>query len=369
MVVVLAVLVAVVAVVALWWNVREARAPVLDEVRVVFRPAGAERATTDPPMVPAGVEVEVAALVTYHRGEGGDPTTVCGLRPVEVDGELVDAADPSTFPASGGVLRALWYSVEPSLFGWQDVGPDGSERLAYADFAAIEMGRDLVTTVSWESHNDDFVSDPPPGNLLPGGVRRIKVRVAAYANENEIVPLQSVSSPGAEDVFTGRVPTVVRQVDALDGLDPAVARFLRLGCFTFTSEAWPDGGPGWGLDLTPAELVANGYVTTPETFAAAAAVGAPLETPWSAPVPLSPTPTGWTTRGGRVLRWGADVDVGDVLRGGGQVAVLVGDDGDGVLSLGDRAAWAWREPAQVGPVGPFLAEVDAVELLRRGAEE
>ena len=363
--VVVAVLAAVVAavVVALRW--RTVKAPRLVEVRVVTLAPGDKTATDRLRAVPAGTEVEAAAVIAYRRGDDGPVRWICGLPDVELDGRHVEVEPISSWPSSGGSLRGLWFKVEPSHLGGSAVtAAAAADVVAYKDFLALEMGRKVTATVSMEAHDDDFLGKPAPGNELGGGVIRLKVRVGAYKQESDVISSQSMSSPGEADVFGGKIPGIVVTLPFPAGVRPDVSRYLRLACFTFAPGVWPDGGPGWPFPLGPAKMVAGGYIVTPETLAAAA-VGDPLGEPWRAPVRVVSDGTAWrAASGGKPLRWGGDVRVGDALRADGRYVVLLKDDGDGLLSLGDSVLFAWDEPAQVAPLGVALpANAERADLL------
>jgi hypothetical protein len=369
LVVVFAVLALAAVAVAAWWFARTARAPHLVAVRVVFRGAGETIASDRSRSVPQGVKEEVAALVSYRRGRKGSLHYLCAFSPVEVDGKEVEPEGPASWPSSGGVLRALWYSVEPALPGWKDLTAKEADKVAYKDFLANEMGRGLEAEMGWEVHADDFLARALPGDALPGGVYRVKVRVSSYPTKDDIVPTESVSSPGAADIWGGTVPTVVRTTE-IPGTSAAVSRYLHLGCFTFARGTWPAGGSGWPLPLTPQQIVERGFAVTPRSVAAVAAGSDPLGNPWQQPVEVRARGDGWVGPHGRVLRWGRDVHAGDALRVGDAYFSLLADDGDGLLSLGDTVLFAWMQPAYTAPLGIALAsEATTLELLRlpRGA--
>lgn len=352
-----------VAAVVGWWRVREARRPHLQQVRVVYRGAGEAVASDAFRSFPAGTAVEAAAVVTYRRGNGAS-RHLCSLSPVEIGGRPLPVEPPAAWPASGGELRATWYTVEPSLLGWQEVGPETADKLAYRDFLAAELGRGLLTRLDFEARNDDFLARKVAGNALAGGTFRLKVRVGAYRRADDLVAVESVSSPGAAEVFTGTVPAVAVRYPFPQGIDATLSHRLRLGCFTFRAEAWRGEGE-WPWPLPPARLVAEGYVTTPEAFAAAALGGTPERSPWGPPLALAAGSSGWLWNG-RELRWGKEVAAGDALRRGGRWAVLLADDGDGLLSFADTAIFAWGEPARIAPAALALGDDAAtVELLRR----
>jgi hypothetical protein len=127
---------------------------------------------------------------------------------------------------------------------------------------------------------------------------------------------------------------------------------------------WPDGGPGWPLALSPRELVRRRLIVTPEAFANAAAAGDPLAAPWRAPMTMELTGSelrGVTPR--EKLQWGSDVHPGDAVNCGARWATLIADDGDGVLSLADRALFAWVGPARFATLAEALGGPGAGERL------
>jgi hypothetical protein len=352
--------------VAGWWRWRQAAMPRLVEVRVVLLGTGEAVASDRVRLLPAGSRVRAAALVTFRRG-AGPVRRICALPAVELDHRRVVVEPLSAWPAAGGVLRATWYTVEPSLFGGLGVDAAAVEKLAYKDFLGPELRRTLITEVAFESHNDDFLADPLAGNRLAGGMFRFKVRVGAYRSASDLVARESVSSPGAEEALAGAVPGIAVAAALPAGVSAEIGRYLRLGCFTFAPGCWPGGGPGWPLLLSPAELVAHGLIATPQAVAAAAAGGDPLAWPWREPEPLEAAAEGRLAgSSGLVLRWGKEVAAGDALRSGEHFLTLIGDDGDGVLSGGDSVLFAWRQPARVAPLASALAdEGGAIELLRK----
>jgi hypothetical protein len=164
-----------------------------------------------------------------------------------------------------------------------------------------------------------------------------------------------VSSPGAAELLAGGVPTVVVELPAMPGIDPAAAALLRLAAFTFAPGVWPDGSVGWPLPLSPRELVERGVIATPDALAAVAAAGDPLAAPWRTPQRLALAGCELRAAGAASrVRWGLDVTPGDAVTAGQRWAVLVADDGDGSLSLGDRALFAWAATARFGTLAEAL---------------
>ena len=52
------------------------------------------------------------------------------------------------------------------------------------------------------------------------------------------------------------------------------------------------------------------------------------------------------TRGGRTLRWGKDVSQGDLLSADSHWMILLGDDGDDLLTGGDAVLHSWGRPPE-----------------------
>lgn len=362
-------LAAIVGAVAGWWAVRQARAPHLVGVQVVYAAGNDDEASERPGPLGADVRATAYALVTFRRGERGPLRHLCAHPRVRLEGQPVAVEPLSAWPSSGGILRGLWLTIEPEFPGWAEVRPEDAHRLQYKEFLAPDLGRELWAEVEWRAYSDAFLARRLAGTAIPGGAYRLKVRVAAYADEHDLVPTQWVSSAGANDIWTGGVPAVIRDVE-LPGLDGRrAAPFFRLSCFTFAEGVWPSGGPGWALPLTPAQLVAERLIVTPESFAAGIATGNPLGHPWQAPRRLLARGNRFVTPGGEPLTWGREVAAGDALRRGRAHFVLLRDDGDGVLSLADEVAFAWMQPGYAAPLGIALgAAATELELLRLRAE-
>jgi hypothetical protein len=349
-----------------WW--RESGTPVLREVAVVYRADGEAVASDRARRLPAGARVEAAAVVSFTR-RGGPVRRLCALAPVEVGGERVPVDTPAAWPRGYGALRATWFTVEPAVFGALGIAAATADRLRYQEFLAPELGQSLLVRPAFESHNDDFLSAPLAGNTVAAGPLRLKARVGVYRRDTDVLPLQAISSAGAGALVAGGVPTVVAELPEAPGIDPAVAELLRLAAFTFAPGVWPDGGPGWPLPLPPRELVRRRLIATPQAIAAAAACGDPVAAPWGAPATLAVI--GGELRhaatGGRV-RWEREASAGDAVSLGERWAVLVADDGDGILSPGDRVLFAWAAPARFGPLAEALGGPQAGSspvLLRR----
>lgn len=361
-----AILVLVVAV-AVWWQFRQQHLPRLVEVRVVFLGEGEQEASDRHRVFPASGRVEAGAVVAYRRG-GGPIRWISPFPQVMVAGEPLEVSPLDRWPAVGGELRATWYTVEPSLFGWDEVtAADAGSRLEYRDFLAEEMGAGLRAEIPWKSSNAGFLSTPLAGHQVPGGTLRFRVRVGAYERPLDLLPRDAMNSPGAADIFTAPVPAATRAVPLPEGVHPDLSRVFRLGCFTFAAGVWPEGGAGWPLPLSPREMARRFLITTPESLANLAAGGSVDGNPWRARLPVSVHGTSWLAASSRrPLRWGEDLLPGDSLRVGRRYLVLLEDDGDGVLSLADQVALGWMELPRLMPLGLVLPPQEtAGELLIR----
>jgi len=334
-----------------FWRRHETLRPQLLSVDVVFLVEGEQVARQDLPPVEAEKPVWAGALVRFRQGKGA-PRILCPFPRVLWQGQELATEPPSAWPSGYGFLKAQWFTLEPSLFGAENVDGSSAEKLAYAEFAAPELGTDLRALVNPEPHNDDFLTQPVPGNTLGGGQWRLKVKVGAYRDPRDLLPWASVSSPGAAQVAS--VPALARLVPVPAGIHPRVSLAFRCGVFTFAPGVWPEGGPHWPGPATPRQLVQQGLIATPEAVAALAATGDPLATPWEAPVELD-----WLgkapVRGGKPLRWGREVAAGDALTWAGRWAVLWSDDGNGLLDAPDQVLLAWLQP-------PRLLSLEEVSL-------
>ncbi len=358
-----AVLVGAVLAVLFLWRRQEALRPELLEASVVFWVEGEQEAREDLGVRKPGEEVWAGVLLSFRQGKG-PVRTLCPFPNVRWRGAKLHPEPLSAWPSSFGVVKAQWFTVEPAFFGWEGVDAASAEKLAFAEFAAPEMGSELKARVTTEAHNDDFLSEPVAGNALGGGITRVKVRVSAYKGPQDVLPWASVSSPGARDVQ--KVPGVAWAAALPAGIRPELARAFRCGVFTFAPGVWPDGGRGWPLSLSPREMVARHLIMTPQAVAAMAAAGDPLAEPWEPPVSLVWRGGEWRLEGRRVL-WGRDLRPGDALTWKGRWAVAWGDDGSGILDASDSVLLAWMQPPRLVTLGEMAAVTSSLELRKVGA--
>lgn len=358
-----AALVLLVAAVLGFWRRHETFRPQLLQASVVFWVEGEEVASDD--VGPRQPHDRIWAGVLLRFQQGTRPVQVLSPFPrVRWRGEELRPQPLAAWPSGYGLLKAQWFTLEPAFFGWEGVDAASADKLAYAEFAAPEMGSELKALVTTEAHNDDFLTRSIAGNTLSGGLSRLKVRVSAYARAEDLLPWASIASPGAREV--AEVPALWRLAEVPEGVHPRVSLAFRRGVFTFAPGVWPDGGAGWPLPLSPRELVARHLVMTPQAVAALAAVGDPLGEPWAPPRRLVARDGLWLADGGRPLVWSADVAPGDALSWSGRWAVLWADDGNGTLDFGDTVLLAWQQPPRLLTLGEVAAATRTVELRRVG---
>lgn len=354
-------IVALVLVAVAWWRRHEDRRPQLLEVAVVFLPEGGDVARPAPPPVAERVRVLAGALLQFRQGKGR-VRYLCPFPHVLWQGQSLAPEPPSAWPKGYGVLKAHWFTVEPAFFGGENITAASAEKLAYQDFAAPELGNDLLTLVEPEAHNDDFLTEPVKGNTLGGGFWRLKVKVSVYRNPHDLLPWASVSSPGAGQLT--KVPALGRFAPVPSGVHRNVSLAFRCGVFTFAPEVWPSGGEGWPGLLDPKKLVAGFFAMTPKAVAALAAVGDPFAEPWTSPKTLFLMDGRWLAGNGWPTRWGSEVMPGDALTWSGRWAVAWKDEGNGILDEGDEVLLAWMQPPRLIPLREISAASSRLTLLR-----
>lgn len=354
-------LVLLVAAVLGFWRRRENLRPRLLEASVVFWVEGEEAAGEDVGVQDPGDRVWAGVLLRFQQGSRA-ARVISPFPRVRWRGQELHPEPLSAWPAGYGALRAQWFTVEPAFFGWEGVDASTAGKLAYAEFAAPEMGSDFKAEVTAEPHNDDFLTKPLAGNTLAGGLVRLKVKVSAYARPTDLLPWASVASPGARE--PERVPTLARAATVPAGIHPRVSLAFRCGVFTFAPGVWPDGGTGWPLPLSPRELVSRSLIMTPKAVAALAATGDPLAEPWGPSRRLVAKDTRWVGDDVRPLRWGFDVLAGDAITWAERWAVLWADDGNGTLDFADTVLLAWLQPPRLVTLGEIAGATAELELRR-----
>ncbi len=344
-----------------FWRHHEAQRPQLLSVAVVFLPEGEETARPEWQPLPPERPVRAGALLKFRQGRGV-VRYLCPFPKVFWHEAVITPEPLSAWPSAYGVLKAQWFTLEPAFFGGEVTDRFSAGKLAYGELAAPELGTGLQVLVQAEAHNDDFLTEPLAGNTLGGGIWRLKVKVGAYRDANDLLPWASVSSAGAQEVHTAS--GLPRMAPLPEGINPRLALAFRCAVFTFTPGVWPSGGEGWPWALSPEEMVRQLLVLTPQGMAALAAVGDPLADPWDAPQSLRWRGGKWVDRGGRRLRWGKEVAVGDALSWSGRWAVLWADDGSGLLDAGDRVLVGWQQPPRLADIADVASATEEVLLFR-----
>ncbi|MCX7894519.1 MAG: hypothetical protein N2447_00980 [Thermoanaerobaculum sp.] len=348
-------------VVLLAWQRRESLRPKLVRVDVVFLVQGEDVAREEVGVRGADEDVWAGVLLAYQQGKR--PVRLLSPFPkVFWQGEEVHPEPLQSWPRSYGVLRAQWFTLEPAFFGWEGVDASTAEKLAFAEFLAAEMGNELQALVTKQAHNDDFLAQPVAGNLLEGGIQRLKVKVGVYTRPEDLLPWASVASPGVAEL--SRAATLRRGAPLPEGIHPNLARAFRLGVFTFAPGVWPDGGPDWPLPLSPREMVAQWRLMTPQAVAALAAGGDPLAEPWDPPEGLVARGDRWERAAGGAVRWGEGVKTGDAFHWAGRWAVAWGDDGNGVLDFPDQVLVAWQQPPYLATLAKVASVTQSLQLRR-----
>lgn len=349
------------------WRVGEARRPILEEVRIVtatdadpvFRP-GPRRAAP-------GAELRIAAVIRIGRSDGSD-LWLAPVEQLEIDGARVDHVASGDWPEEDRVLRVFWFTVEGAYLGGDLTAENAAKLLALRSYLAPEMGRGLLAKTVPEEHNDDQIDLGDDVFPVAGGTIRLYVKVEVAEKADAIAAEQAVTSLGVDDVDNPGFATVRRASEYPDPVSPLLGELFRLPGF----EPQPSATLGWNhitlgpRGMTFTELTDHRFVASSRTFASVALTGeSDMDPEDLSALGRLTVETGGLRRAGRPLAWGDDVKPGDLLEDRSQYIVLLADDGDGVLSRGDRVALCWRRP----PVETILDQAireDAVsfELLR-----
>lgn len=367
--VIFAVLVALIAVPLFLWRAKEARRPVLEEVRIVTATSGDPVFRTGSRQVGPGDGLEIAAAVRIRQADGSAVWLVPVER-VEIDGSEVAHENSGFWPEKDRVLRVFWFTVESSFLGGDLTEETAAKLLGQRSYLAPEMGRGLLAAAVPEQHNDDQINLGDESIDPGGGTIRLYSKVEIAEKADALASLQSAASPGADTAFDDGFTTIRMAVDLPAPLSPIAGELFRLPGFEpqpNASGSWDEiTTPAWGATFT--ELVERRFVVSSRTFASVALTGGlDLKLDDLEPLGAVSFDDGQPVRNGRPLRWGSDLDPGDLLVDRGQFIVLMADDGDGVLGRGDRVAHCWRRPAVITTLDQAIRD-DAVEaeLLRHG---
>jgi hypothetical protein len=367
--IIFAVLVALIVVPLALWKLKEARRPVLEEVRIVTATAADPVFREGLRQVPPGTEVEIAAALRIGRA-GGAADWLAPVGELEIDGRRVEHIEAAEWPEEDRVLRVFWFTVESSFLGGDITADTAAKLLGQRSFLAPEMGRGLLAKQLPEQHNDDQINLGDENLPITAGTIRLYAKVEIAEKAGAIAAEQSATSLGIDAIEDERF-TSLRLAGAFpEPVRPVLGELFRLSGF----EPQPTGEVSWTDVTTGAsgrsfpELVALRYLVSSFTFASTAATGGPLMSENDLEdlgrVALNTDPP---ERDGRGLKWGDDVRPGDFLVDRGQWIVLLADDGDGELGLSDRVTHCWRRPPVVTTLEQAIRD-DAVsaEILRHG---
>ncbi len=368
--IIFAALVALILVPLSIWQVGEARRPILEEIRIVTATAEDPVFRAGPRRVAPNVDLQIAAALRIRR-PGGSESWLAPVERLEIDGRLVDHTNGADWPEDDRVLRVFWFTIEASYLGG-DLTVDNVEKLlGQRAYLAPEMGRGLLAATIPEQHNDDQINLGDEAFDVAGGTIRLYAKVEVAEKGDSIASEQAATSPGSDSVDDPGF-TTIRMASAFpDPVSPVLGELFRLPGFepqptdTLTWNEITIGAEG----ETFLELVDRRFVVSSLSLASVAVTGG-LEMDPESLVRLGRLEFGdkGPLRAGRPLKWGDDLQPGDLLEDRGQYIVLLSDDGDGVLGAADRVAVCWRRP----PVMTILDQAtrdDAVgaEILRHGS--
>jgi len=368
--IIFAVLVALIVVPLSIWQVSEARRPVLEEIRIVTATSDDPVFRAGPRQLAPGVDLQIAAALRIRR-PGGSESWLAPVERLEIDGEMVEHTNGADWPEDDRVLRVFWFTIEASYLGG-DLTVENSEKLlGQRAYLAPEMGRGLLAATIPDQHNDDQINLGDEAIEVAGGTIRLYAKVEVAEKNDSIASEQAATSPGSDSVNDPEF-TTIRMASAFpDPVSPVLGELFRLPGF----EPQPTDTSTWNEITLEAEgstfleLVDRRFVVSSQSFASVALTGG-LEMKPESLERLGRLDFGdkGPHRSGRPLRWGDDLQPGDLLEDRGQYIVLLSDDGDGVLGPADRVVVCWRRP----PVMTILDQAtrdDAVgaEILRHGS--
>jgi len=362
-----ALIVALIAVPLFLWRVKEARRPVLEEVRIVT-------ATIQDPVFRSGSRsvafdggLEIAAAVRIRQADDSE-TWMAPVEQLEIDGAPVVHINEAFWPEDDRVLRVFWFTIESSYLGGDVTAETAEKLLGQRSYLAPEMGRGLRAKSIPEQHNDDQINLGDENSDHGGGTIRLYAKVEVAKKADALASEQSAASPGAGEAFDQGFTAIGMAADFPEPISPILGELYRLPGF----EPQPNDAGSWE-DITIAskgasfsELVERRFVVSSWTFASVALTGGLGLTRDSLEAQGRVSFNGGApTLAGRAVRWGEEIAAGDLLEDRGQFIVLLSDDGDGVLGPTDQVAHCWRRPAVVTTLGQATLD-DAVEaeLLR-----
>ncbi len=361
-------IVTLIAVPLIWTKINNARRPRLVGARIVTATADDPVFSTGPRRVEPADEVLIALALEVE-----DPRGRRWLAPAEdllIDGAPVDHTVTHRWPEPDRQLRVFWFTVENSNVGGTLDAGNFASKLRYRTFLAPEMGRGLAAESVPEAHSDDHLGLQPGLKPVNAGTLRIYAKAEIVDPEtSEVKAVQAIATAGPEKILDPDFPAIQRSLEVPEGLHPEVGELFNLPGW----EATP-GEPDhrnvaaeavFGLPFD--ELVTRRILTSSGTFAAVATTGNPNRPDLAAgaveDVSIS---DGAVLRGRRGITW-AGIRPGDWLVDGEHVAVLMADDGNGLVDGGDTVLHCWRRPPTMTTLGAIFPEQPtALKLVRHG---
>lgn len=363
----LAVLAALAALVGPWWF-REHTRPRLAEARIVLATSGDPVLREGPRTVGPEEEVTIAVALRLEWPRGRSQWLAPGAA-LELDGERVDHLDDDTWPEDDRTVRVFWFTVESRNLGGDLAPGETAERLAYRTYLAPELGRGLRAEGEGEPHNDDGFAPAPATLPIRAGTLRYYARAEVVRDPFAVRSEEVASTLPVDHLDDPAFPAVHRRAAAPEGVRSEAGELFNLPGFEPSVPADGAEAPGESFAERFAALVERRLVVSSRTFATVAATGS-LRADGGSPVALGrlALADGVPVRSGRALAWGADIRAGDLLATReGHWAVLVADDGDGLLSAGDVAWHCYRRPPVAVPLASVYGEtVLSVTLYRHG---
>ncbi len=356
-VIIFALLVALIAMPLIWNQIRDARRPQLIGARIVMATGDDPVFRTGPRHV--GPHDTVTIALALELQQPGGTGWLAPAESLHIDGEPVDNTATDQWPESDRQLRVFWFTVESSNIGGTVAVENAPSILRYRTYLASEVGQGLVGKTTPEAHNVDHLGLPPDTFPVTAGTIRIYAKAEIIDPEtSEVRAVQSIATRGPDEILDPGFPAIHRSLEVPEGIHPGVGELFNLPGWEMPAGEFDkaDDAAEAAFGLTFSELVSRRILTSSRTFAAVASTGSPVVGPEPPPDPASVSlADGAVLRGRRSVAW-AELEPGDWLVDGDHVAVLVADDGNGLLDAGDTVLHCWRRPPAVTTLGAALSE-------------
>lgn len=343
------VLLTLLAVPILIWQHHENNRPTLVEIRVVSATQGDPVFREGARVVEADEKVSLAiALKLEYPGKGS--RWLSPVDQLELDGELIDHIQETSWPEPDRTARTFWFTLESPFLGGTLAGEDATEKLAARPFLAPEMGLGFLAQEEPTFHAADGVNLGNTRRPVNAGTYRAYARVEVVADKGSSRPLFSATSKGAGHFDDPALVRISRNLEpSFEGIHPSAGHLFRL----------PGFEPSPTSDWNPEEACNRLIATSSGTFAAMALTGS------CQAEALGLTPLGTLTVAGPEitsnLEWLSDVRAGDILKQGDHWMVAVSDSGNGFLDGQDLVLHSRRRPPCLMPLA-FALDEDATQV-------